>query len=99
MRGLTKAAHHNIRLPIHHTSKNDQQVVHYSSSSSSSSSPDIPKLTANNPVLLTAALTGDVPTKSRHMKVPITPEEIIQDTCEVGVSLQRMKYFLTHYCT
>ena len=42
------------------------------------------------PVLITAALTGDVPSKNRHMRVPLTPEEIIQDTCEVFEAGARM---------
>ncbi|KAG2385985.1 hypothetical protein C9374_003134 [Naegleria lovaniensis] len=44
----------------------------------------------SKPVLITAALTGDVPSKNRHMKVPITPDEIVQDTCEVFESGARM---------
>ncbi|KAL9644938.1 hypothetical protein ABK040_004432 [Willaertia magna] len=44
----------------------------------------------HKPVLITAALTGDVPTKNRHMKVPITPEEIIEDACEVFDAGARM---------
>ena len=42
------------------------------------------------PAVITAALTGDVPTKNKHMNVPITPEEIVHDACEVFEAGARM---------
>uniref|UniRef100_A0A6B2LAA6 3-keto-5-aminohexanoate cleavage enzyme n=1 Tax=Arcella intermedia TaxID=1963864 RepID=A0A6B2LAA6_9EUKA len=40
--------------------------------------------------MITAALTGDVPMKNRHMNVPITPKEIVRDACEVFEAGARM---------